>query len=124
MNKTFIAAASLLALSGLLQAHAESNGLAAVEQPPTTGSILSSPALVQTGSETYQGLTGPSVPVMSGQVLPSNGSEGAVQTANSLPPGFTLGTPEYNYAQSVQRYFAARAAREMLARASHEPHPG
>ena len=64
------------------------------------------------------------MPVMSGQVLQPNGSEGIVQTANSLPPGFMIGTPEYNYAQSVQRYFAARADREMLARAAHGPHPG
>ena len=61
---------------------------------------------------------------MSGQVLQPNGSEGIVQTANSLPPGFLNGTPEYQYAQSVQRYFAARADREMLARAAQAPHPG
>ena len=64
------------------------------------------------------------MPVMSGQVLPPNGSEGILQTANSLPPGFMIGTPEYAYAQSVQRYFAARAAREMQARAAQEAHPG
>jgi hypothetical protein len=114
-----MAAFSVLAISGIVQARAESNGLAAVERPATTGTILSSPALVDTGSETYQSLAGPSVPVMSGQVLQPNGSEGIVQTAYSLPRGFMLGTPEYNYAQSVQRYFAAGTAREKLARASH-----
>ena len=124
MKKIVIAAVSALALSGIVQARAESNGLAAVERPATTGTILSSPALADTGSENYQGFAGPSVPVMSGQVLPSNGSEGIVQTANSLPAGFMIGTPEYQYAQSVQRYFAARADREMQARAAHAPHPG
>jgi hypothetical protein len=111
-----MAAFSVLAISGIVQARAESNGLAAVERPAT---ILSSPALVETGSETYQNFAGPSVPVLSGQVLQPNGSEGIVQTATSLPRGFMLGTPEYNYAQSVLRYFAAGTAREKLARASH-----
>jgi hypothetical protein len=64
------------------------------------------------------------VPVMSGQVLPPNGSEGIVQTANSLPSGFMIGTPEYNYAQSVQRYFVGRADREMQAKAAHRLHAG
>jgi hypothetical protein len=122
VNKILIAAVSMLALSGIVQARAE-GGLASVERPATTGTVLSSPALMDTGSEAYQGFAGPSVPVMSGQVLQPNGSEGIVQTANSLPRGFMLGTPEYAYAQSVQRYFAARTAREMLARA-HQPAPG
>ena len=47
-----------------------------------------------------------------------------MQTANSLPPGFMIGTPGYAYAQSVQRYFAARAVREMQARAAQDAHPG
>jgi hypothetical protein len=123
MNKILIAAVSALALSGIAQARAE-GGLAEVERPATTGTVLSAPSLRDTGSETYQGFSGPSVPVMSGQVLQPNGSEGIVQTANSLPPGFLNGTPEYQYAQSVQRYFAARADREMLARAAQGPHPG
>ena len=123
MNKIVIAAVSALALSGIAQARAE-GGLAEVERPATTGTVLSAPSLRDTGSETYQGFSGPSVPVMSGQVLQPNGSEGIVQTANSLPPGFLNGTPDYQYAQSVQRYFAARADREMLARAAHGPHPG
>jgi hypothetical protein len=124
INKILIAATSVLAMSGIIQARAESNGLALVERPATTGTVLSSPALTDTGSETYQSFAGPSVPVVSGQVLQPNGSEGIVQTANSLPRGFLLGTPEYDYAQSVQRYFAARTAREMLARATQRPHPG
>jgi hypothetical protein len=47
----------------------------------------------------YQG-----TPVTSGGVLPSNGSEGIVQSASSLPPGFADGTLAYTQAQSVQRY--------------------
>jgi hypothetical protein len=123
MNKMLIAAVSALALAGIGQARAESNGLSAVEQPATTGAILSAPPLRDSGSETYQGLGGPSVPIVSGQVLPPNGSEGIVQSANSAPPGFMNGTPEYAYAQSVQRYFAERADHERLAKAAHGPHP-
>ena len=122
--KIAIAAISVLALSGFVQARAESNGLAAVERPATTGAIVPAPALADTGSERYQGFAGPSVPVVSGQVLPPNGSEGIVQTANSLPPGFLIGTPEYEYAQSVNRYFAARAERERLAKAARGSNPG
>jgi hypothetical protein len=124
VNKTFIATVSLLALSGIPQARAESNGLAAVERPATTGTILSSPALIDTGSESYQRFAGPSVPVMSGQAVQPNASEGIVQSANSLPRGFMVGTPEYDYAQSVQRYFASRTDREMLARAARARPPG
>jgi hypothetical protein len=124
MNKILTAAVSAVALSGIVQARAESNGLAAVERPATTGTVLSSPAFVDTGSETYQGFAGPSVPVMSGQVLQPNGSDGIVQTASSLPSGFMTGTPEYNYAQSVRQYFAARADHQMLANTEHGPRPG
>ena len=45
MNKILIAAVSVLALSGIVQARAEGNGLAAVERPATTGTILSAPSL-------------------------------------------------------------------------------
>jgi hypothetical protein len=39
-------------------------------------------------------------------VLPTNGSQGAVQTADSLPPGFQNGTVAYEQAASVQRHLA------------------
>jgi hypothetical protein len=78
--------------------------------PATDGTqVVSSPATPDTGSEAYPIFSGPTVPVISGGVLPSNGSEGIVQSANSLPRGFADGTPAYAYAQSVNRYFAARA---------------
>ena len=48
-----------------------------------------------------------SVPFAAGHtVLPTNGSQGAVQTANSLPPSFENGTVPYQQAGSVQRYLA------------------
>ena len=40
MKMIIIAAASVLALSGIVQARAESNGLAEVERPATTGTVL------------------------------------------------------------------------------------
>ena len=49
------------------------------------------------------------VPVTTGAVLPSNSSNGVVQTANSLPRGWAEGTPAYEYARSVSRHFAAQA---------------
>jgi hypothetical protein len=119
MRKIFVAAAAgILAASVIHNAYAESNELSAVERPPSAVTIFSAPARVDVGSESYPSFaSGKAVPIVAGEVLQPNGSEGIVQTANSLPLGFTIGTPAYEYAQSVQRYFAARAAREMLARA-------
>jgi hypothetical protein len=50
------------------------------------------------------------VPVTSGRVLPTTGSQAPVQTANSLPPGFEDGTVPYEQAQSVERYLAQQGA--------------
>ncbi len=47
--------------------------------------------------------------------LPVNGSEGAVQSPNSLPPGFANGTVPYMQAQSVNRWFASQATRHHYA---------
>ena len=55
MKKILIAAVSVLALSGIVQARAESNGLAAVERPATTGTILSSPPWWIRAPKPYQG---------------------------------------------------------------------
>jgi hypothetical protein len=124
--RILVAAVSLLALSGIRTADAESNGLAVVERPASAAAVLSAPAPADVGSDSYPGFASANaVPVTGGQVLPPNGSEGIVQTANSLPPGFAIGTPAYEYAQSVQRYFAAQEARRMQARTGRGgQHPG
>ena len=123
--RILMAAVSVVALSGIRSVYAESNGLAFVEQPASAASVLSAPAAWDVGSESYPAFSRASaVPVVSGQVLAPNGGEGIVQTANSLPVGFTNGTPAYEYVQSVQRYFAAQAARERQARLRAGPHPG
>ena len=108
MRRLCIALFSTLASLGVTDLHAESNSLSAVERPPTAATIFSAPSRFDVGSESYPGFsTGSAVPIVAGGILQPNGSEGIVQTANSLPPGFMNGTPQYEYAQSVQRYFAA-----------------
>jgi hypothetical protein len=77
-------------------------------QPHTT---LANPVISDIGSETYPSVVGAQRnPVVVGSLLPSNGSDGIVQTENSLPKGFAKGTPSYEYAQSVQRYWARSEA--------------
>ena len=56
--------------------------------------------------------------------LPENGSQGAVQSANSLPPGFATGTVPYMQAQSVNRWYASQAARHHYAELQHAPTGG
>ena len=117
MSRILIAAVSILIWSGTYKVYAESNGVSAVERPATAATIFSAPAQVDVGSESYPRFNrGSAVPIVAGGVLQPNGSEGIVQTANSLPPGFMTGTPQYEYAQSVQQYFAAQASRAMQAR--------
>jgi hypothetical protein len=73
----------------------------------STADVVAEPPANVTGSQAYQN-SGPgyAVAVVDGRVLPINGSNGIVQTANSLPRGFEHGTPTYTQAQSVQRYLA------------------
>lgn len=67
---------------------------------------LGGSALAQDGVRTSSVVAGVDL------VLPANGSEGAVQTAASLPSGFSDGTVAYAQAQSVARYLAAREAEQ------------
>ena len=64
-----------------------------------------------------------SVPVTSGTVLPSDGSQGEVQSANSLPRGFEQGTVAYEQAQSVQRYLAQQDQRNAHRAYAQSPQP-
>jgi len=125
MNRILIAAVSLLTLSGVGVAHAESNELAAVERPATTGEILSSPSAIATGSDSYPDFAeAQSMPVVSGGVIALTGSEGPVQSPSSLPVGFLNGTSVYDYALSVQRAFAAQADHKRLTGVARAQHPG
>ncbi|HYZ63862.1 MAG TPA: hypothetical protein VE650_15555 [Acetobacteraceae bacterium] len=78
--------------------------------PASNGTqVFSRAATSDTGSEAYAAASGPAVRVTNGDVLPSNSANAIVQTANSLPPGWSVGTSDYAYAQSVNRYFADQA---------------
>ena len=59
----------------------------------------------------------------SGGVLPTNGSEGATQTANSMPAGAEQGTAAYETAQSVARYWAQRQAPQQRPAVAQAPRP-
>ena len=54
-------------------------------------------------------------------LAPSNGSEGAVQSLNSLPVGAEVGTVGYAHQQNVRNYFQAQAARAAAARMAQQP---
>lgn len=47
--------------------------------------------------------------------MPETGSEGTIQTANSLPRGFSDGTVAYAQARSMARFFAGREAHSRIA---------
>ena len=110
MKAQYLIAALTLAVAGAGPAFA-GEGNYDPFPPATNGTrVMSSPALADTGSESTPTFNGPSVRITTAGTLPTNGSEGVVQSANSLPTGFENGTAAYEYAQSVNRYFAAKAA--------------
>ena len=57
------------------------------------------------------GRPGTQLATLSNELLPSTGREAPVQTANSAPVGFEVGTVAYAQAQSINRYFAEQAQR-------------
>ena len=121
MKTVVIVAAGILTLSAIQNARADSESYPTGSAQP----VYSSPAQVDTGSETYpRSLPGSAVSMTQGPVLATNGGEGIVQTANSLPPGFAAGTPAYEYAQSVQRFYAARVQGERQIQAAHRVQKG
>lgn len=74
-----------------------------------------------TGSAAYPntvGRPGSSLPGLAGDLLPNNGSEAPVQTANSLPAHFEEGTVAYAQATSVRNWMLAHDARKAAAFAS------
>ena len=74
-----------------------------------------------TGSSAYPstvGRPGSNLPSLAGDLLPINGSEGPVQTANSLPAHFEEGTVAYAQATSIRNWMVAHDARRAAAFAS------
>ena len=64
------------------------------------------------GSNQYPhvaGRPGTNLTALDDDVLPTNGSQGPVQTANSLPRGFEEGTVAYAQAQSVHNWMMAHS---------------
>ena len=66
--------------------------------------------------------TGRATPVVQAALLPERGTNGPVDTANSLPVGFNDGSPAMQYALSVQRYFASQAITAQIAAGALMPH--
>ena len=124
---TFAAAAALTLILGNA-AMAESNNLASVESPQTPSVVQGGGTAAGGGSEAYPAFAAAqSVPVSAGAdlLLPANGSEGVLQTAASLPRGFSEGTVAYAQAQSVARFFAERERRARFAtQPQTKAHPG
>ena len=96
------------------------------------GTSLENPAgsqtqFADTGSQGYPnvvGRAGSDLPSLAGDVLPTNGSQGIVQTANSLPAHFEDGTVAYAQAKSVQNWMIAHNARAAAFAAARQHTPG
>ncbi|MBV8523843.1 MAG: hypothetical protein JOY71_17265 [Acetobacteraceae bacterium] len=115
MHKEIAIAAASILLSGIHNVRADSESYPTGSAQP----VYSSPARADTGSETYPSSTpGLAVATTQGPVLATNGGEGIVQTTNSLPPEFAAGTPGYEYAQSVQRFYATRTTTQRQTQAA------
>ena len=118
MKITLLAAAAAFSIV-TTAAHAENEGAGDPFPFSVPGVILATPrAYADTGSASYPDLSRrPSQIATAGHldVVPATGSEGAVQTANSLPRGFSNGTVAYAQARSVARFFAAREEQARLA---------
>ena len=96
------------------------------------GAGLENPAgsqaqFADTGSQAYPsivGRAGSDLPSLAGDVLPTNGSQGVVQTANSLPARFEEGTVAYAQAKSVQNWTVAHNGRAAAFAAARQRTPG
>lgn len=116
MKTTFIAAALLALTMGMAHAESEGNG-EPFPNHASTGNVVANQVLSDTGSEAAPRFGRGVTLLTQGDVLPTDGTESAVQTANSLPRGFEAGTVAYAQAESVQRWAAAhqRASASRLA---------
>ena len=112
MKTTLLTAAALfgLALAPALAGEGNGNPFPGNFGTLTTTGTL--PQVADTGSNAYPDITGRAgsdLPSLMAEVLPANGSEGAVQTANSLPRGAEEGTVAYAQARSVQAWMMAHS---------------
>lgn len=87
--------------------------------------LVANPVASDAGSQAYPTFaSAPLATVTAGGTLPANGSQGPVQTANSLPSGFETGTVAYAQAQSVRRYLAQQEPRGQAHRTAQLPGAG
>ncbi len=122
MKTTLLTAVALFGLALAPALAAEGNG---DPFPGNYGTITTTtrvlPQVADTGSAAYPnfvGRPGSDLPNLVGEVLPTNGSEGAVQTANSLPRGAEEGTVAYAQARSVNTWMMAHSGRHAPALAA------
>ena len=111
MNTKLIIVATVAALSLSTTAFAEGEGNGdpfPFRAQPQTAYMNATTADV--GSQQYPAAN-PALSFASNgaPILPENGSNGPVQTANSLPVGFEQGTVAYMQAQSINRWYAQQA---------------
>ncbi len=123
MRMTILAAVAVMSLGAVPAMAAEGNG---EPFPNNAGSIWThtaptAPRFADTGSAAYPSLAGrpgSDLPRLAGAVLPANGSEGAIQTANSLPAHFEEGTVAYAQANRVHNWMVAHELRNRAAYAA------
>ena len=102
-------------------AHAgEGNGNPFPFRAPGLVTTTTGRAVLPGGSTDPYPFRGNSSAMLSDGAMPMNGSEGGVETANSLPRGFEKGTAAYAQTQSMQRYRAAQIATKAALVAQHQ----
>lgn len=108
--KTLILAAAILGLAAPAAFAAEGQGNPFHYDTIVGTSLARQAQAPDVGSAQYPnivGRPGSNLPRLAAATLPTDGSEGAVQTANSLPIGAEEGTVTYVQAQSVNRWMTA-----------------
>jgi len=121
MKTTFLTVAALFGLALAPAMAGEGNGN---PFPSSFGALTvtrSLPQVADTESQAYPDVTGrpgSDLPSLMAEVLPTDGSEGAVQTANSLPRGAEEGTVVYAQARSVSTWMLAHSGRNAPALAA------
>ena len=106
MKTSFLAISALALMIGTAHAESEGNGDPFPNAAPRA--VVANQVLSDTGSETTPHYGRAIAVLTQGDLLPTNGSEGAVQTANSLPTGAAEGTVAYAQARSMRQWVAAR----------------
>ena len=120
-TKLIIATVAALSLATTAFA-AEGNGDPFPFRAPTVTSPATQYVARDTGSQQYPTPNPAFSSSFNGApILPVNGSNGPVQTANSLPRGFENGTVAFVQAQSIDRWYAQQAEHRFAQSAQRRP---